>query len=115
MISIAANSNNDIFATGLGSIGLVYDAEAVAQNCKTAMQAQRGEMVYRINDGMPMRETAFDGFNAAQFEAAGRAVLLAVEGVQSVESFTVTRIDDRVVYSAVIATIYGAQAVSNEL
>lgn len=115
MISIAANENNDLFIDATGNLAMVQDVEAVMQNCKTAMQAQMGEMIYRIDDGMPTRETAFDRYNAAQFEAAGRSVLLRVEGVRSIESFDVSRNGDVLAYRATIGTIYGNMVITNGL
>lgn len=113
MRSLAINSVNDIFLARDGRLAIVTDADAVGQNCKTAMQAQRFEMVYRYNDGMPTRQTAFDRFNPAQFEASARAVIMAVEGVESIQSFEVDKVGNSVVYSAAIQTIYGPTVVTN--
>lgn len=113
MKSLAINGVNDIFLARDGRLATVTDAAAVGQNCKTAMQAQRFEMVYRYNDGMPMRQTAFDRYNPAQFEAAARAVIMAVAGVVSIESFRVDRAGNSLVYDTTIETIYGPTAVTN--
>lgn len=113
MRSLANNANNDLVLNRSGNLAFVTDIDAVAQNTRTAMQAQRGEMVYQVNDGMPTRATAFDRFNPAQFEAAARAVIMAVEGVESILSFSARKVDDVVVYETEIQTIYGTTVVTN--
>lgn len=115
MRSLAINGVNDIFLARDGRLAFVTDAAAVGQNAKTAMQAQRFEMVYRYDDGMPTRQTAFDRYSPAQFEAAARAVIMRVEGVESIQSFTVDRVGNALVYTAAIQTIYGPTVVTNAI
>ena len=55
------------------------------------MQAQRGEMVFAQDRGIPTLATVWDRFIPAAFEAAGRRALLRVPDVLSVESLTVAR------------------------
>lgn len=113
--TIASNGTQDLFLGADGNIPIRRDIDAVAQNCRTAMLAQRAEMIYHVNAGMPTRATAFNRLNAPQFEAAARSILTSVDGVNSVLSFEVTQTDDRVIYIANIETIYGIVAVTNGL
>lgn len=107
MKSLSINDNNDIFVGTDGNIAISTGAPAILQNTRTAMQAQRGEMQYAIDDGMPTRLTAFDGFNPTQFEAAARAVIGAVAGVNAVNEFEAVNNAGTVEYSAVISTTEG--------
>lgn len=108
MISIAIDTaNNDLVLDTSGNLKLVAGIEAISQNTRTAMGAQRGEMQYAVDSGMPMRMTAFDRYNPVQFEAAARAVLLEVEGVQSVDEFRATNNSGTLSYSATIKTTEG--------
>lgn len=111
-LSIAIDENNDIYMAPNGNLATVTDLDAVGQNCITAMQAQRGEMMYQVDDGMPSQVVAFDTFNPVQFEAAARTILLNVAGVTEVTAFSVTQVDDAIVYTATILTIYGTTQIN---
>jgi len=112
MRTFALDITNDIYLDASGNIAMLYDLPAVIQNCKTAMQSQLGEMQYDTGRGIPYRATMFDSYNPAQFTAAARQTLLAVEGVTLVESFNVDRVGDSVQYTAVIKTIFGTDTLN---
>lgn len=112
MKSFAMNSNNDMYIGTDGNLAIVSDIDAVMQNCRSAMQAQLGEMQFDTARGMPNRATVYDTYNPVQFTAAGRTTLAAVEGVVSVVNFTVQRSGDTLNYSATIKTIYGTGAIN---
>ncbi|AAT37773.1 gp09 [Burkholderia phage BcepB1A] len=105
--TFAINKNGDTYLDGNGNITVLTGADAVGQNCVTAMRAQRAEMQYAMQDGMPMAATAFDSYNPVAFEAAARRVIKKVQGVTAITSFTVKRIENTLNYSATIQTIYG--------
>lgn len=105
--TLASDANNDLVLDSAGNVRIATGIEAVAFNCKTAMQAQRGEMMFAVDKGMPMMATAWDRYNPVQFEAAARTVLKEVPEVLGVDSFTVARTDERLVYTATIRTTYG--------
>ncbi len=107
MISISLDNGKDITIDMFGNLALLTGKQAIAQNTRTAMRAVRGEMVYAITSGLPMRATAFDRYNPAQFEAAARAVMLAVPGVLSVDYFKAAMNGDTLDYSATISTTEG--------
>lgn len=112
MRSLTIDGNNDIYIGTDGDLAIVSDLDAILQNCRTAMQAQRGEMQYDTTRGMPNRDTVYDRYLPAQFVAAGRATLAAIDGVVSVDAFNVTRVDDILAYSATIKTIYGTGVIN---
>lgn len=111
--TFAAGTNNDFLLGANGSLSILSGKAAVEQNCQTAMQAQRGEMVYNMSGGMPMRANVFDIYNPQLFEAAGRSVLLGVQGVKSVQHFRSYISEGVLFYTAVIQTIYGSGLVSS--
>lgn len=106
--SIAINEDGDMYLNGSRNLVMVTGADAVGQNCVTAMRAQRGEMQYALTSGMPTAATAFDRYDPIAFEAAARKVIRAVSGVVAVTAFTVTASDNVLSYTATISTIYGS-------
>lgn len=98
---------NDFTLDDSGRLAIVTGARAVASDARSAMQAQRGEMILAMAEGMPTLEVAWSGYRPGQFEAAARAVLLRVPGVRSVERLTVSREGETLRYDAVISTDFG--------
>lgn len=103
---------NDFTLDTRGRLAIVSDAEAVASDARSAIQAQRGEMVLAMAEGMPTMEVAWSGYRPGQFEAAARVVLLRVPGVRTVDRLTVSREGDALRYDAVISTEFGPVAFS---
>lgn len=110
--SMTINSNRDIYMGADKKIAFVTGKAACAQNSATAIRAQLGEMIYATGDGMPMQSTAFDKYDPIGFEMAARAILLKVTDVLDVISFSVTRQNNSLVYSATLSTIYGEVVVN---
>jgi len=111
--SIAMNSKNDLYRSADGNLALVFDQDAVMQNCRSAAQTKLGELIYDQANGVPMDQTIFDQWLPDQFEAAMRRVLTAVQGVVEVSAFTVTKDGDKIVYVADIQTVFGNQILTN--
>lgn len=105
--TLASNSRNDLIVDARGNLAIYRDLSAVAADCRSSMQARRGEMVFAADRGMPLFETAFDTYQPAQFEAAARKVISRNPDVRGVRSVTVTRENGTLKYVAVIQTIYG--------
>lgn len=105
--TLASNANNDLIVDARGNLTIYRDLSAVAADCRSAMQARKGEMAFALNRGMPMFETAFDKYQPAQFEAAARKVISRNPDVRAVREVTVTRENGALKYTAVIQTIYG--------
>lgn len=107
--TIGENSNNDIYLGNDGNIVILSDAQALAQICKSRVEAQRGEMKYNQKGGMPTRLVAFDTFNPAQFEAAFKSIIMATSSdILSIPTFSLTFKDNVLSYSAKIETSYGS-------
>lgn len=111
--TIAENANRDLYVGADGNIAFASGVQAVEQLCKSRIEAQRAEMQYAMDQGMPMRATAFDRYRPAQFEAAARAILKATPDVLAVTAFTITSIGNVLSYSATIETIYGTGTVAS--
>lgn len=95
-----------------GNLVVAEGIDAVGFNCKTAMQAQLGEMQFAADKGMPTLATAWNKFNPTQFEAAARVILLAVPGVLAVDAFAVFREGETLRYTAAVRTAYGEAALN---
>lgn len=113
MRTFAISDTNDLVLGHNGRITIVTDLQAALACCKTAMQAQLGEMQYEMDKGIPYFDAAFNQFNPAQFEAAARLRLLEATGVTTVQEFNITRVDNTMIYRATIQTIYGTGEISN--
>ena len=124
--TFAVNATNDLYVDGNGNIAIVYDIQAVLQNCEHAIKTRLGEMVLQVNQGLPYFTAVFVGVpNIPQFEAAARAALLAVQGVQELILFNAVQMQvippfssrptTALVYNAIIRTIYGQANLSGEV
>lgn len=110
---IATNENNDIYLGLDGHLAIKTGIQATLQACEHACLAQRGEMIYAVDRGMPTMDTLWGGVTAPrQYEAAVRAAILAVDGVVRVLSLTYEVVDGIFKYYALIETIYGNGEIS---
>lgn len=105
--TFAIDDNGDLLQGPDGNLVILTGAAAVGQNCITAMRAQRNEMPYSMNTGVPYAALAFDTPNPRAFAAAGELTLGAVADVTQVVSFVVTQTGKKLYYTATIQTIYG--------
>lgn len=109
--TIASNRDNDLVIDATGNLKLLTGLSAVAADCRSAMQAQRGEMVLAQDRGLPTLATVWSKYTPAAFEAAARRALLRVPDVLAVESLTVQRDGPVVRYTAAIRTTYGSAVI----
>lgn len=108
MITFQSTSTNDFAVDAGKSLSLLGGVNGIAQTARQHMQARRAEMFLNANKGVPFASLAWAGApNVAQFEAAGRATLLQVEGVTAVLSFTARLDGNTLSYVAFIGTIFG--------
>lgn len=113
-LQIAVNDSNDIFIDARGNIALVRDVNAVKESAQQAAQSLLGEMQYAVDRGMPQFQVTWNGApSVAQFEAALRRELLRVTDVIGVPSISAKLVNNAMVYTAVIQTVYGTQEVTN--
>lgn len=113
MRSLALDSDGKLYIDATGNVAQVTALDAIVQNCETAMRAQRGEMYFNADNGIPTRGTVWDRYNPLQFIAAGRLTLMAVEGVTAIDSFDIDRSGNTLTYTAVIQTQYGKGTITN--
>lgn len=115
MFTLATDHNNDLFLTEAGNIAFKRDILAVMQDCETAVKAQRGEMLFAADQGIPTREVVWNNTNIPKFRAAVISAILAVDGVQDITEFEAEVTGDVLRYRAVIKTIYGIGSINGGL
>ena len=112
--SFGLNANNDIYIGLDGLMVIKSDLDALLQDCKTAAQAQLGEMILAIDKGVPNFETIWQSSaNVAQFESYLRTTILSVAGVTEIKNLTIKVAENTLFYRAEIVTIYGQGVISN--
>lgn len=103
------DKNNDLYIGRDGNLAFGTDLDAVLDAAQTAAQAQLGEMILALTDGVPNFQTIWESAtNIAQFEAYLRRVILAVDGVQEIQSLDINVRDNKLSYVANIVSIYGS-------
>lgn len=108
------NANNDLFMGANNQLGLLTGLPAVSQACKSAVEAQRGEMQYAVNRGVPTHDTVWDGVpNQKLFQFFARAAIRAVPGVTAINRFDSDILDGKLEYEAEIKTEFGTDTIGN--
>lgn len=106
-VTFLTDGNNDL-QMNTGTLRIVSGLEAVLLICRHCALAILGEMIFAKQNGMPYFETVWNGSPAtAPFEAAFRARIAQIDGVESIEELVTEQVGDRMQYSALIRTIYG--------
>lgn len=109
MITFDINERNDIYLGNDGNLALVAGENAVKNGCVHYVKALRGEMIHKLDLGIPYWKTTFGRqADIPLFEAAFRARLREIEAVVSIVSFSAVLIDGSLNYTAEIQTIYGS-------
>lgn len=109
----SVDENMDLYIGKDGNLAISLNLFSVMQACQHAAQAQLGEMVLAIDQGVPNFQTIWqDTTNVAQFEAYVRSAILSVPGVTGIDEFTVVVADNILSYSATIVTIYGREVLN---
>lgn len=116
-LSLAVDENNDIYLDANGNIALVYDLEAVRQDCDHAAKTLLGDLIFNQDLGIPYLQTVFTPpINLTQFEAALRDNLLGVNSaITQVLSVSINQNGDVLNYVAQIASIYGEFEISGAI
>lgn len=111
--TLGVNEQNDIYLGNDGNLVLLFDLQGTVQACQHAVTTLLGEMIYRVNQGIPNFQLIWIGVpNVQQYEAAIRLTLLNVPGVTEVVSFVGDISDNTLTYTAVIKTIYGTGVIN---
>lgn len=116
MKMLAVDDRNDIYIGLDGKLTINKDLEACMQACEHAAQAQLGEMILSLDQGIPNFQTIWrDSRNVAQFEAYLRRALLSVENVIEVKDLETIVRDNKLFYTATIATTFGLEVTNGQL
>ncbi len=114
--TFALNSKNDLEMNSSNGLTLLSGVDAVAAACNTAAQAQLGECVLNTAQGLPNFQAIWVGVpDYAIWQSYLQSVLLAVEGVATIQSITLTQNNGILNYVAKIMTIYGPTTVSGNI
>lgn len=114
--TFAVDENNDLYLDQSGNIAIVAGLEAVLQTCARAAKAQRGEMIFQIDAGIPNFQMVWNGSpNLLQFEAALRATLLQVAGVVEIITINTAIVSDTLTYVVTILTKFGQGLINGNL
>jgi hypothetical protein len=116
MFTLSIDSNNDLYLNDSNNIDTRDKINAIVQNCQTAVQMLLKEAIYFQNDGTPAFQTIWDGSpNYSQAEASIRSIILKVNGVVNIISFTYVANNNIFSYNINIETIYGTTFLQGNL
>lgn len=111
--TLQTDNLGDFVFDASGSIGIARGLDAVVLQCTQLARAQRGEMLYQADRGLQTMALLWSGAPDVDAWAAQlRAAWLSLPDVTGIESLTVSREGDAVVYSARILTIYGGASLN---
>lgn len=112
--TFGTNASNDLYLGPDGNLVVLSSLPAVTAACESTARAILAEMIYQVNKGIPYFESVFIGSpNYAIFRSYLIQAFLAVDGVLSVQSLTLT-VDKGVLhYQATIQTQFGSGVISN--
>lgn len=110
---IAVNSDNDIYIDSVGDLVITGGLEACMQGAQQAAQAQRGEMQYHLNRGVPNMRVVWSGHpSAAQLRAAIRAEILLATDVTGVPALNVALRGEAAEYAAQVTSNFGTGTIN---
>ncbi len=113
MSTFGVNKNNDIYLGSDGNLVIIPTGiEATLEVCEHYAKAQRGEMIYQTNQGVPYQGTVFADLNQNQFRGNLGRQLLRVADVEEVLSIDTTQIGDVLDYVAAIKTSFGVGSIN---
>ncbi|APC12584.1 MULTISPECIES: hypothetical protein [Providencia] len=108
MMTFDVNDNNDIYIGSSGDLAIANAEKATQNRCEHYAKAIRGEMLHKLNSGLPYWKTTFGRqVDVPLFESAFRSRMGELDDVTSVVSFSAVMADNTLNYTAVIQTIYG--------
>lgn len=115
MKTFKVNENNDIIFSG-GHLQIVKDQEADAHICRHFALANRGEMIFKKDRGIPFFDIALGSNpNPAQYEAAFRSRMREIPTVIAVTDFYAKVVDGVLKYTATIQTENGEVKVNESI
>lgn len=114
--TLAADANGDLYLGADGKIAVLSGLAAVQQLCDATARTLLGECMFNVDEGLPYFQAVWTGVpNLAQYEAALRSAITAVDGVLSITDLALSHSGDKLSYSMSISTVYGAGAASGSV
>lgn len=108
MKTFNVNGNNDIHLGNDGNLSIVSGERASEKRCEHYAKALRGEMLHKLDLGIPYWKTTFGRqADIPLFESVFRDRMRELDDVISVVSFSASLTNNTLKYTAVIQTIYG--------
>lgn len=115
---IAVDQNNDWYLGEDKHLAISTGLQAVLEECEHVMKVVIGELVFNISRGVLSFEVGGVFGNAPDllfFDSRSRRALLGVADVLEIVSFDAARDGDKIVYRAVIRTIYGTETLTDTI
>ena len=107
MKTILVDDNGDR-VTKNGLFVYLINLDAVMQTCEQAVKQQLKELQYDQTKGIEYFNNVFSGTpNFQLFESQARNQILNIDGVVGISSFTYEQVNNELLYTATINTIYG--------
>ena len=105
--------DNDLYLNSTGIIAILQGIDAVVSACQTAARLALGEAVLATTTGIPYFQAVFNGSpNQSVFESYLRTAWQNVNGVNGVQSLTISIAQATLSYTATIQSIYGPAEIS---
>jgi hypothetical protein len=103
----------DLTIDASGNLSMLSGEQAASEVCRNFAQTQKGEMIFKAQEGMPFIGGVFDDNDLAQFEAAFKRRIKQVPFAEAqVIAFDAEVVENVLNYEAVIQTKFG-QMVQN--
>jgi len=115
-ITFGTNENNDLYLDAAGNLVVLTALDAVIAACKTASQAQLGEMVLETGQGIPNFQSVWVGSpNYNLWVSYLNNTLGNVSGVIAVTSIQLQQNGDTLQYVATIESQYGQAEINSTI
>ena len=107
-LTFETNEDNDFIIGDDGNLSLVSGINAISVVCQSQALVEKGEVEFDIEQGIPRFDAVWNGVpNIPRFDSALRNTILAVSGVKSIESLTISTASNVLSYTATIKTDFG--------
>jgi len=114
----AVDDNNDLFIGETGNLAISLDLEAIREMSEHAVKVVVGEIILDIEAGVigfDQNNVFGNSPNLISFEFRARAAMTAIDGVTKVSDFKARLVENVIVYSATIDTIFGTDPIGDSI
>lgn len=113
---LAEDQNNDLYLADNNQLAVNHDINTLVQLTKSAVEVQKGELIYDVERGVPMENAVWRGNpDLQQLEFYIRKQIRGVEGVTGILSYEAEVSGEVIEYRVTITTIYGEVEISGFL